>query len=127
MYPASFDYYRPRSVAEAVELLRTKKGAKVLAGGHSLLPAMKLRVSAPPALVDIGRVPELRGIQKDGGGVTIGALATHAEVATSAEVRQACPVLAEAAAQIGDLAVRNRGTLGGCLAHADPAADLPTL
>src|SRR5262249_8347699 len=127
MYPASFEYYRPRSVAEAVELLRTKKGAKVLAGGHSLLPAMKLRVSGPPALVDIGRLPELRGIQKDGGGVSIMSLTTHAEVAASAEVRQACPVLAEAAAQIGDLAVRNRGTIAAPPPHSAPAAALPPL
>jgi carbon-monoxide dehydrogenase medium subunit len=127
MYPAGFDYYRPQSLAEAAELLRGKKDAKILAGGHSLLPAMKLRVAGPAALVDIGRLPELRGIKAEGGGVAIGAMTTHADVASSAEVRRACPVLAEAAGQIGDIAVRNRGTIGGSLAHADPAADLPTL
>lgn len=127
MYSASFEYYRPKTVAEAAELLKSKKDAKVLAGGHSLLPAMKLRVSAPAALVDIGRIRELSGIKSGPGGLVIGALTTHAEVAGSDAVKKSCAVLAEAAAQIGDLQVRNRGTIGGSLAHADPAADLPTI
>ena len=127
MYPASFEYHRPKSLAEAADLLRAHKGAKLLAGGHSLLPAMKLRVATPPALVDIGRLVELRGVKAEGTGLSIGALTTHAEIAASADVRRLCPVLAEAAGQIGDPAVRNRGTIGGSLAHADPAADLPTV
>jgi carbon-monoxide dehydrogenase medium subunit len=127
MYSAPFDYYRPKTVAEAVELLRKNKAARVLAGGHSLLPAMKLRTTAPAALVDIGRLKGLSGIKVAKKAVKIGALTTHAMVAASDELKQACPILAEAAAQIGDVQVRNRGTLGGSLAHADPAADYPTV
>jgi carbon-monoxide dehydrogenase medium subunit len=127
MYSANFDYYRPKTVAEAVELLRKNKGARVLAGGHSLLPQMKLRVSAPSALVDIGRVKGLAGVKAGKKEVTIGALTTHAMIAGSDALRKACPILAEAAALVGDTQVRNRGTIGGSLAHADPAADYPTL
>ena len=127
MYAANFDYYRPKTVAEAVELLRKNKDARVLAGGHSLLPQMKLRVSAPSALVDIGRVKGLSGIKAGKKDVTIGALTTHATIASSDALKKACPILAEAAAQIGDTQVRNRGTIGGSLAHADPAADYPTV
>src|SRR3990172_7788633 len=127
MYASNFDYHRAASVAEAVDLLRSHPGAKLLAGGHSLLPQMKLRVAQPPALIDIGRVAELRGITLAGDSLRIGALTTHDLIATSAEVKAHCPVLAEAAGQIGDQQVRNRGTIGGSLAHADPAADPPTL
>ncbi len=127
MYPASFDYYRPKNLKDAVSLLKKKKDAKLLAGGHSLLPAMKLRVSAPAVLIDIGRVKGLSGIKAGKSSVKIGALTTHAEVAESRAVAKNCPLLAEAAAQIGDLQVRNRGTIGGSLAHADPAADYPTV
>jgi carbon-monoxide dehydrogenase medium subunit len=127
MYSADFDYYRARSLADAQALLSAHPGAKLLAGGHSLLPLLKLRLAAPPALVDIGRIPELRGITRQGGHVRIGALTTHAEVAASPEVRTAAPALADAAASVGDPAVRNRGTLGGNIAHADPASDLPTV
>jgi len=127
MYAANFDYYRPKTVAEAVELLRKNKGATVLAGGHSLLPSMKLRVSTPSALVDIGRIKGLSGIKAGKKDVTIGALTTHAMIAGSDALKKACPILAEAAALIGDTQVRNRGTLGGSLAHADPAADYPTV
>src|SRR3972149_8120233 len=127
MYPASFDYYRPKNLKDAVSLLKKKKDAKLLAGGHSLLPAMKLRVSAPSALIDIGRVKGLSGIKAGKSTVKIGALTTHAEVAESGAVAKNCPLLAEAAAQIGDLQVRNRGTIGGSMAHADPAADFPTV
>jgi carbon-monoxide dehydrogenase medium subunit len=127
MYAANFDYYRPKTVAEAVELLRKNKDARVLAGGHSLLPQMKLRVSAPSALVDIGRVKGLSGIKAGKKDVTIGALTTHAMIAGSDALKKACPILAEAAALIGDTQVRNRGTIGGSLAHADPAADYPTV
>ena len=127
MYAPSFDYYRARSVAEASELLRKHPGAKVLAGGHSLIPLLKLRLAAPPAVVDIGRIPELRGISRKDGVVRIGALTTHAEIAASPVIREHCPALAEAAQLVGDPAVRNRGTIGGNVAHADPASDLPTV
>ena len=127
MYSANFDYYRAASLSEAVALLASHPGAKLLAGGHSLLPQMKLRVAQPAALVDIGRVAELRGIRHEGDRLIIGALTTHNTVATSAVVREHCPVLAEAASLIGDQQVRNRGTIGGSIAHADPAADLPTV
>jgi carbon-monoxide dehydrogenase medium subunit len=127
MYAPSFDYYRARSVADAHQLLAAHPGAKLLAGGHSLLPLLKLRLAAPSALVDIGRIPELRGIARQGDVIRIGALATHAELAASADVRSAAPALADAAAMVGDPAVRNRGTIGGNVAHADPASDLPTV
>jgi carbon-monoxide dehydrogenase medium subunit len=126
MYAANFDYYSPTTVAEAVEFLHKNKDAKVLAGGHSLLPAMKLRTSMPSALVDIGRIKDLVGIKSDGNTLTIGAMTTHAMVAASDVVKSKCPILAETASVIGDVQVRNRGTIGGSLAHADPAADYPT-
>ena len=126
MYPTNFDYYRPSTVQEAVALLSKNPNAKLLAGGHSLLPAMKLRVSMPAALVDLGRIKDLAGIKADGNTLTIGAMTTHAVVASSDVVRSQCPILAETAAVIGDVQVRNRGTIGGSLAHADPAADYPT-
>jgi carbon-monoxide dehydrogenase medium subunit len=127
MYASSFDYYRARSVADAHQLLAAHPGAKLLAGGHSLVPLLKLRLAAPSALVDIGRIPELRGISRQGDAIRIGALATHAELAASADLRNAAPALADAAAMVGDPAVRNRGTIGGNVAHADPASDLPTV
>jgi carbon-monoxide dehydrogenase medium subunit len=127
MYAPAFEYYRPKTLSEAVELLRKNKDAKVLAGGHSLLPAMKLRTTAPSALVDIGRLKGLAGIKASKKEVKIGALTTHAAVAASDAIKSACPILAEAAGLIGDGQVRNRGTLGGSLAHADPAADYPTV
>ena len=127
MFAADFEYYRAGSVAEARELLAAHPGAKLLAGGHSLIPLLKLRLAAPAAVVDIGRVGELRGISNGGGALRIGALTTHAEIAASAAVQTAAAALAEAASQIGDPAVRNRGTIGGNVAHADPASDLPTV
>jgi len=127
MYSSNFDYYRARSLADAHALMAAHPGAKVLAGGHSLLPLLKLRLAAPLAVVDIGRVPELRGITRQGDQIAIGALTTHAELAASADVRAAAPALSQAAAMIGDPAVRNRGTIGGNVAHADPASDLPTV
>jgi aerobic carbon-monoxide dehydrogenase medium subunit len=126
MCPASFDYLRPASVAEAVQLL-SRDGVKALAGGHSLIPAMNLRTSQPSALVDIGRLEELRGICMDGDRLIIGALTTHAQVAASADVQQHCAALASACSVVGDPQVRNWGTLGGNLAHADPASDPPTV
>src|SRR5712692_6351122 len=127
MYAADFNYYRAGSVAEAGDLLKKNPGAKLLAGGHSLIPLLKLRLAAPPALIDIGRIAELKGVTVRDGTVRIGALTTHAELAASAALREHCPALAEAAAQVGDPAVRNRGTIGGNVAHADPASDLPTV
>ena len=127
MFAANFDYYRASSVAEAGRLLAEHPGAKLLAGGHSLIPLLKLRLAAPSAVIDIGRVAELRGISAGSDGLRIGALTTHAEIAASSDVQQHAAALAEAAGQIGDPAVRNRGTIGGNLAHADPASDLPTV
>ena len=127
MYSSNFDYYRARSLADAHALMAAHPGAKVLAGGHSLVPLLKLRLAAPLALVDIGRVPELRGIKRQGDHISIGALTTHAELAASADLRASAQALSEAAAMIGDPAVRNRGTIGGNVAHADPASDLPTV
>jgi carbon-monoxide dehydrogenase medium subunit len=127
MYPAEFDYYRPKTLAEAVTLLRKNRGAKVLAGGHSLLPMMKLRTATPSALVDLGRVRGLTGIKVTKKAVKLGAMVTHDAIATSEEIWAACPILAETAAQVGDQQVRYRGTIGGSLAHADPAADYPTV
>jgi carbon-monoxide dehydrogenase medium subunit len=127
MYAPSFEYFRARSVADAHQLLAAHPGAKLLAGGHSLVPLLKLRLAAPSALVDIGRIPELRGISRQGDHIRIGALTTHAELAASADLRDAAPALADGAAMVGDPAVRNRGTIGGNIAHADPASDLPTV
>lgn len=127
MFAPAFDYYRAKSVADAGDLLRKNPGAKLLAGGHSLIPLLKLRLASPAALIDIGRIAELKGISANAGVVRIGALTTHAELAASPVIRDACPALAEAAKMIGDPAVRNRGTIGGNVAHADPASDLPTV
>ncbi|HLF73096.1 MAG TPA: xanthine dehydrogenase family protein subunit M [Anaerolineales bacterium] len=127
MYSSNVDYQRAASVAEAVQLLQKNKGAKLLAGGHSLIPSMKLRVANPAMLVDIGRIKGLSGIKVTKKEVRIGALTTHAAVAASDEIRSACPILSEAAGQIADPQVRNRGTIGGSLAQADPSADYPTL
>ena len=124
MFAADFDYHRAGSIAEAGQLLKQHPEAKLLAGGHSLIPLLKLRLAT---VIDIGRVEELRGITVDNNVLRIGALTTHAEVAASADVQRHAQGLAEAAAQIGDPAVRNRGTVGGNVAHADPASDLPTV
>ena len=127
MYAADFNYLRAGSIGEAAAMLRDNPGAKILAGGHSLIPLLKLRLAAPAVLVDIGRVAELRGMTVSAGVLRIGALTTHAEVAASAVVREEAPALAEAAGHVGDPAVRNRGTIGGNVAHADPASDLPAV
>ncbi len=128
MRPAEFAYHRPTSLDEALRLLSSGDGEiRPLAGGHSLLPAMKLRLGAPDALVDLSRIPGLDGIESEGDGLRIGALATHASVASSDLVARVCPVLAETAEGIGDRQVRARGTMGGSLAHADPGADYPTV
>jgi carbon-monoxide dehydrogenase medium subunit len=124
--PASFEYHAPQSVNEALTLLSQHgDDAKILAGGHSLLPALKLRLSSVEHLIDIGRIADLAYIKEDQGKLCLGACTTHYQVESSALVRQKCPLLAECASAIGDVQVRNRGTLGGSLAHADPAADYP--
>jgi carbon-monoxide dehydrogenase medium subunit len=125
MIPSAFDYERATSVDDAVAKLRA--GGKIIAGGHSLVPLMKLRLSEPPRLIDIARIPELRRIRESNGEIVIGAATTHHDVATSPVLAIRCPVLAEAAATIGDQQVRNRGTIGGSLAHADPSADYPAV
>lgn len=125
MITLPFDYRRASSVDEALAMLAETEGGKLVAGGHSLVPLMKLRLSEPAVLIDIARIPGLSGIREVDGGVEIGACVTHHEVATSALVRERCAVVADTAAAIGDPQVRNRGTLGGSLAHGDPAADYP--
>jgi carbon-monoxide dehydrogenase medium subunit len=126
MIPAPFEYVRAGSVEHALQLLGDHgDAAKVLAGGHSLLPMMKLRLAQPELLIDIGRIAELAYIRRDGDALAVGAATRHADVAGSDEVRRSVPLLAHAAGQVGDPQVRHRGTLGGSLAHADPAADLP--
>jgi carbon-monoxide dehydrogenase medium subunit len=123
MYPPQFEYYRANSVNEALSLLNQHQGAKVLAGGHSLIPAMNLRLADPGVLIDIGRIEGLKGINSDSNGHRIGALTTHAMVAAASGLPDG---LAEAAGMVGDPQVRNRGTVGGNVSHADPASDLPT-
>lgn len=126
MIPATFEYQSAKSLEDALRLLgRHGDEAKILAGGHSLLPMMKLRLTAPRYVIDIGRVRGLDYIREEGDQIAIGALATHAQVAASELLREKCPLLPETAAEIGDMQVRNRGTIGGSLAHADPAADYP--
>ena len=126
MFPNQFDYHRPTSVQEAAQILQENPDAKIIAGGHYLLPAMKLRLAAPAALVDLAKIDGLRGIGVDGG-VTIGAMTTYRELIESAELRQRLPMIPDAAYDVGDLQVQARGTLGGSLAHADPAADFTAI
>jgi len=121
----AFEYHRPKTLKEAVSLLRKVENAKLLAGGQSLIPSLKLRLSGPAALVDLGAIEEMRGTGFDGGTLTIGALVRHAEVAASKDVANSIPALARLADGIGDRQVRNQGTIGGALAHNDPAADYP--
>jgi carbon-monoxide dehydrogenase medium subunit len=128
MFPASFSYVPAVSVEEAIALLRTYgEDAKLLAGGHSLIPAMKLRLATPQYLIDLGTVPGLSNIRVIDESLAIGAMTVHADVATSELVCRYLPGLAEAALSIGDVQVRNRGTIGGSVAHADPAADFPVI
>ncbi len=122
---SAFNYHRAASVDQALALLEQHDDAALLAGGHSLIPALKLRLAAPATLVDIGHLEELNYIRQQGGGVAIGAATTHHDVAASSVVAGQAPLLAQAAAVIGDPQVRNMGTIGGSLAHADPAADYP--
>jgi aerobic carbon-monoxide dehydrogenase medium subunit len=126
MIPASFDYEVAETTAHALALLAEHgEDAKLLAGGHSLLPMMKVRLAQPAVLIDIARVAELSGIRVEGSELVIGATTRHAELAGSDLVKTETPILAHAAAQVGDPQIRHRGTIGGSLAHADPAADLP--
>ncbi|MGW6905038.1 FAD binding domain-containing protein [Streptomyces sp. NPDC054940] len=128
MIPPAFDYARPTSVAEAVRALAEGgEDAKVLAGGQSLLPLLRMRLAFPEVLVDVGRVPELRGVREDDGTLVIGAMTTHHHVLHDPLVRRHAGLLAAATATVADPAVRHRGTLGGSLAHADPAGDLPAV
>lgn len=126
MYPASFEYHTPGTLREAFDLLgRLQDDAKILAGGHSLLPAMKLRLARPGHLVDLRKIPGLAGIREESGTLVIGAMTTHYAIESSAVIKSRCPMLAQTAGLIGDPMVRNMGTIGGSLAHADPAADYP--
>ena len=128
MLPANFAYVPAHSIEEALRLLAQHgDDGKLLAGGHSLIPAMKLRLQSPQTLIDLGTVPGLRGVRVDGNHLVIGALTVHTDIAFSELVRKHVPGLSDAAAVIGDMQVRNRGTIGGSLAHADPAADLPVI
>lgn len=128
MISSAFAYHAPTSVAEAVDLL-TEHGedAKLLAGGHSLIPLMKLRLAEPGVLIDLGKIADMAYIREDGGGLAIGAMTTYAALESSDAVRRRAPVLADAARQVADAQVRNMGTIGGSLAHADPAGDLPAV
>jgi len=126
MTATAFEYHDPTTLQEALSLLTRYNGeAKILAGGHSLIPIMNLRLAQPKALIDIGKIPGLSGVREDNGAVVIGAMTTHHQVETSAVLRAKVPILPETAAVIGDVQVRNRGTIGGSLAHADPAGDFP--
>jgi carbon-monoxide dehydrogenase medium subunit len=125
--PPPFEYRRASTVDDAIELLTANDDAKILAGGHSLLPLMRLRLARPSMLVDVGRVADLSYIREDDDAIAIGALTRHHDVATSDLLQNACPILAYAASQVGDPQVRHVGTIGGSCAHADPASDLPAV
>ncbi|HLN98040.1 MAG TPA: xanthine dehydrogenase family protein subunit M [Pyrinomonadaceae bacterium] len=126
MIPATFNYEAPATIEEAINLLAANPDdAKILAGGHSLLPAMKLRLAQPSLLVDIGRIKNLSFIREEGGRISIGAMTTHYQLESSDLLKKICPLLPECASHIGDVQVRNKGTIGGSVAHSDPAGDLP--
>ena len=128
MVISNFEYFAPESFDEAAALLaKYRDTAKILAGGHSLLPIMKLRLAAPEVLIDISKVPELSEISSNGDGLTIGAMVTYYELSQSAAIQKAAPAISEAAAHVADVQVRNRGTIGGSLAHSDPAGDMPAV
>lgn len=127
MIPARFDYEVAESAEHAISLLREREDAKLLAGGHSLLPAMRLRLARPGCLVDIGRLTDLAYVRDERGEIAIGALTRHKDVARSEVLRERCGIVAATAAQVGDPQVRHRGTIGGSLAHGDPASDLPAV
>jgi len=125
MIPSAFDYHRPTSVDEAIRLLGQGEDAKILAGGHSLLPAMKLRLAQPKTIIDLGGIADLNYIREHEGQIALGAMTTHFAIESSDLLREKCPLLTELAPKIGDVQVRNRGTFGGSLVHADPASDWP--
>ena len=127
MFPAEFSYHRADSLDHALQLLSQHEDAKLLAGGHSLIPMMKVRLAQPATIIDIGRISDLRGIETGNGSIRIGALTTHRELNQSTELMQDCRLLAEAAGKVGDPQVRAKGTIGGNIAHADPASDLPAV
>lgn len=126
MRPRAFEYYAPSSLSEAVSLLHSRDEAKILAGGQSLISLMKLRLASAKTLIDINDLAELTQIRKEDGVIVVGALARHDQIANSGLIRETCFLMSEAASVIADQQVRNRGTIGGSLAHADPTADLPT-
>ena len=125
MLPSSVDYYRANSVSDAVAKLKGNPDAKLLAGGHSLIPALKLRLNSPSMLIDVSGVSEMTGITENNGSLIIGSMVTHGDIASSELVKNKIPVLSETAEMIGDIQVRNMGTIGGSIAHADPSADWP--
>jgi carbon-monoxide dehydrogenase medium subunit len=126
MYPASFEYHAPGTVQEALSLLgKLGDDAKLLAGGHSLIPMMKLRLAQPKHVIDLRKVPNLVGVKQDGNTIVVGAMTTHWQVESAPVLREKLPIVSDTAGVIGDPAVRNVGTIGGSLAHADPAADMP--
>ena len=127
MFAPEFDYHKASSVAEAIQLLGANDGAKLIAGGHSLIPLLKLRLASPTVLIDIAGIADLKRITVSNGTVRIGALATHRDIASSNDVERACCMLVEVAGGIGDPQVRNRGTIGGNVVHADPASDWPAV
>ncbi|MSP13870.1 MAG: xanthine dehydrogenase family protein subunit M [Chloroflexi bacterium] len=128
MIPESFEYFRAHSVQEAVSLLNQHgDNAKILAGGHSLIPLMKLRLATPKVLIDIGKIPGLAGVKRQGNELVIGALTTYYMLETSPDIKSGCQVIADASSIIGDMQVRNKGTIGGSLSHADPASDMPAV
>ena len=128
MLPGEFEYHRASSVDEAIQLMQQHgDDAKFIAGGHSLLPLMKLRLAEPAHLIDIGRIPNLAYVRRSNGTVSVGALTTHYQLESNADLAKSVTVVPEAAAHIGDVQVRNRGTVGGSVAHADPASDLPSV
>ena len=127
MIPAPFEYQRVESVDHAIQVLSDEPEAKILAGGHSLLPLMRVRLARPSLLVDISRIQDLKYVKDDGGQVAIGALTRHHDVANSEVLQELCPIVAYAAGEIGDPQVRHVGTIGGSVAHADPASDMPTV
>jgi carbon-monoxide dehydrogenase medium subunit len=127
MIPAAFEYERVDSVDAAIASLGADEGAKLLAGGHSLLPQMKLRLATPSKLVDIGRLRDLSYVRESNGGVAIGALTRYRDLETSDALRELCPIVASVSGQVGDPQVRHLGTIGGSVAHADPAGDMPSV
>ena len=125
MISTQFDYVCAQTLDEALTLLAENEDAKILAGGHSLIPAMKLRLAMPPLLIDIGRIPDLCHIREEGNQILIGAMTSHYQIESSELLKNICPLLPECAGHIGDVQVRNKGTIGGSLAHSDPAGDWP--